>query len=65
MEDQTRTVVTRDGAGRIGVREEPIPEVKRGSVLVEVKSCLISPGTELSAIPGLRERPVKLSFLPP
>jgi len=46
-----------DGAGRIAVREEPIPELKPGAVLVEVKSCLVSPGTELGGVAARRKNP--------
>jgi len=53
----TRRVVTRDGAGRIAVAEEPIPELKPGSVLVEVRSCLVSPGTELGGLLAQRANP--------
>jgi len=54
---ETRKVVTRDGAGRIAVAEEPVPELKPGSISVEVKASLISPGTELGQMPRLRENP--------
>jgi threonine dehydrogenase-like Zn-dependent dehydrogenase len=53
----TRRVLTQDGSGRFGVIEEPVPELKPGTVLVEVKSCLVSPGTELGGTPGKRENP--------
>ncbi len=52
-----RRVVTRDGYGRIGVREEPVPALGEGSVLVEVKASLISPGTELGGVVELRKNP--------
>ena len=39
--------------GRIGLVEEDIPEVADGCVLLEVKSSLVSPGTELSGWRGL------------
>ena len=39
--------------GRIGLVEEDIPEVAAGRVLLEVKSSLVSPGTELSGWRGL------------
>ena len=53
----TRRVLTQDGAGRFAVIEEPVPEVKAGTVLVEVKSCLVSPGTDLGGTPGKRKNP--------
>ena len=39
--------------GRIGLVEEDIPEPAVGCVLLEVKSSLVSPGTELSGWRGL------------
>ena len=54
---ETRKAVTRDGSGQIGIIEEPIPELKPGSILVDVKASLISPGTELGQIPRMRENP--------
>jgi len=53
----TRRVLTQDGAGQFAITEEPVPEVRPGTVLVEVKSCLISPGTELGAVPDRRKNP--------
>ncbi|MHC4713707.1 MAG: zinc-dependent alcohol dehydrogenase [Planctomycetota bacterium] len=50
-----RKVATRDGSGRISVREEPLPPLEAGCVLVEVKASLVSPGTELGGIKRLRE----------
>jgi threonine dehydrogenase-like Zn-dependent dehydrogenase len=52
-----RRVVMLDGAGRISVEREPVPEPKPGQVLVEVKACCVSPGTELGSVPGRRENP--------
>jgi threonine dehydrogenase-like Zn-dependent dehydrogenase len=52
-----RRVVMLDGAGRITVETEPMPVPKPGQVLVEVKACCISPGTELSGVRGRRENP--------
>ncbi|MCK4276599.1 MAG: hypothetical protein KAX78_08800, partial [Phycisphaerae bacterium] len=57
MNDKMRRVVTMDGAGKIGVTEEPIPELKPNTILVEVKSCLISPGTELHDAWRRRQKP--------
>ncbi len=54
---RTRRVVTMDGAGRIAVAEEPVPDLGDGTVLVEVRSCLISPGTELAGVRYRREKP--------
>ncbi len=52
-----RKVVTLDGSGRIAVREEPVPEVAPGTVLVDVKAALVSPGTELGGVRAMRARP--------
>lgn len=53
----TRRVVMLDGAGRITVEEEPVPEPQPGQVLVEVRACCISPGTELGRVPERRRSP--------
>lgn len=53
----TRRVLTLDGCGRIELQEQPIPELKPGQVLVEVKVCCVSPGTELGSVPSRRESP--------
>lgn len=42
-----RSVVALMGNGHLGLIEQDTPEVKPGSVLVEVKASLVSPGTEL------------------
>jgi len=52
-----RKIVTRDGAGRIEVREEETPALEPGTVLIEVKASLVSPGTELGGIKRMRENP--------
>lgn len=57
MAAKTRRVVVMDGAGVISVEEQPIPELKPGEVLVEVRACMISPGTELGGVPGRRAKP--------
>ena len=41
--------------GRIGLVEEDIPETAAGCVLLEVKSSLVSPGTELRGWRGLAQ----------
>ncbi len=46
-----------DGAGRITVEEQPIPELAPGQVLVEVRACCVSPGTELGKVPERRRSP--------
>ncbi len=46
-----------DGAGRITVEDQPVPEPARGQVLVTVRACCISPGTELGSVPGRRREP--------
>ncbi len=43
----TRLVAARIGCGKIGVVEEPVPALRKGTVLVHVQNSLISPGTEL------------------
>jgi len=48
--------------GDIFIDEEPIPELKKGEVLVKVGASLISPGTELSRIKRLRENPDPSKF---
>jgi NADPH:quinone reductase len=52
-----RRTVTLDGTGTIAVSDDAIPELKPGSVLVEVRSSLVSPGTELGGVPARRESP--------
>jgi NADPH:quinone reductase len=52
-----RRVLTLNGRGEISLFDEPIPPVAPGTVLVEVKSSLVSPGTELGGVPSLREKP--------
>jgi threonine dehydrogenase-like Zn-dependent dehydrogenase len=54
---EKRLVAALDGAGRVSVIEEPVPELRPGSVLVEVESSLISPGTELGGVPARRRDP--------
>lgn len=46
-----------DGAGRITVETEPLPELRPGQVLVEVRACCVSPGTELGGVPDRRQHP--------
>jgi threonine dehydrogenase-like Zn-dependent dehydrogenase len=50
-------VLTIDGTGRFAVVEERIPVVRPGTVLVEVRSSLVSPGTELGGVPEMRRKP--------
>lgn len=52
-----RRVVMLDGAGRITVEEEPVPELRPGQLLVEVHACCVSPGTELGRVPERRRTP--------
>lgn len=49
------TVAAIMGDGRIGLVEEDIPSTAAGCVLLEVKSSLVSPGTELRGWRGLAE----------
>ena len=57
MRENRRRVLTQEGAGQFEVREEEIPELRPGTVLIEVKSSLISPGTELASTAAWREVP--------
>jgi threonine dehydrogenase-like Zn-dependent dehydrogenase len=57
LANEMRRVVMLDGAGRITVEQEPVPSPARGQVLVEVKACCVSPGTELGGVPARRENP--------
>ena len=57
MAEGTRRAAAIDGAGKISVIEEPIPQPKPGQVQIEVKASMVSPGTELGGIKGKREKP--------
>ena len=58
MAERLRRVVAYDGEGKILVLREPVPEVLPNTVLVEVKSSLISAGTELmNGVCGRRRKP--------
>jgi len=48
--------------GDVFIDEEPIPELKKGEVLVKVGASLISPGTELGTIIKLRKNPDPSKF---
>ena len=52
-----RRVVMLDGSGRITIEEEPCPEPKPGQLLVEVRACCVSPGTELGGVSARRQEP--------
>ena len=52
-----RRVAAIDGTGRFIFLKEKIPEPRPGEVLIEVKSSLISPGTELGGIARMRKYP--------
>ncbi len=54
---EMRRVAAIDGAGRISVIDDAVPELRPGTVLVEVRSSLVSPGTELGGVPGRRSDP--------
>jgi len=56
MAEGTRRVAAKDGAGRISVIEEPIPQPAPGQVQIEVKASMVSPGTELGGVKAQRER---------
>ena len=49
-----RIIAARMGNGHIGLVEQDVAPVRAGTVLVEVHSSLISPGTELGGWHGLR-----------
>lgn len=53
----TRRVVMMDGAGAITVEDQPVPELRPGQVLVEVRACCVSPGTELGGVANRRKSP--------
>ncbi len=57
----TRTFAYLPGNGRIETAEGPVPELKAGTVLVEVHNSLVSPGTELAggwrALKALEKEP--------
>src|SRR4051794_1249522 len=53
----SRKLLMLDGAGRISVEEEAVPELAAGQLLVEVRACCDSPGTELGSVPGRRADP--------
>ncbi len=51
-----RIVAATMGNGHIGLVEQEIPPVRPGTVLVEVRNSLVSPGTELGGWHGLRRQ---------
>ncbi|MBT3603682.1 MAG: zinc-binding alcohol dehydrogenase [Candidatus Latescibacteria bacterium] len=53
----TRRAAAIDGAGKISVIEEAMPEPKPGQVLIEVTASMVSPGTELGGVKRRRESP--------
>lgn len=57
MPSGLRKLAAKDGAGRIVVIEEPIPQPEPGQVQVEVRASFVSPGTELGAVKRIRENP--------
>lgn len=57
MAPRTRKVLTLDGCGRVALQEQPIPELRPGEILVEVRASCISPGTELGSVPDRRRSP--------
>ena len=52
-----RLVGAIDGAGQGVCLEEDVPQAGPGQVLVRVRASLISPGTELGRVKGMRGRP--------
>ncbi|MHC4916713.1 MAG: zinc-dependent alcohol dehydrogenase, partial [Planctomycetota bacterium] len=54
---EKRRAVAMDGAGRISVIDDAMPQLRPGTVLVEVRSSLVSPGTELGGVPERRKKP--------
>ena len=57
MPNGLRKAAAKDGAGRIIVIEEPIPQPEPGQVQVEVRASFVSPGTELGGVKRLRDHP--------
>lgn len=57
MPGEIRKAAAIDGAGRITVIEEPMPQPKPGQVLIEVKASMVSPGTELGGVQRRRDNP--------
>lgn len=53
----TTRVAALDGGGRGALIEQPIPELGRTDVLIEVHASLVSPGTELGNAKAAREAP--------
>ena len=54
---QTRKVVVMDSNGEIWTEEQPIPELKLGQLLTEVRASIVSPGSELSGVKEQRANP--------
>lgn len=54
---QSRRVAAIDGSGRFVLIEEPVPRPGPGELLVANRATLISPGTELGGVPGMRANP--------
>ena len=52
-----RKIAAIDGTGQGVCIEGEIPDIKPGEVLVRVKASLISPGTELGRVGGMRKAP--------
>jgi NADPH:quinone reductase len=52
-----RRIVKVDDHGQIKVVEEAMPKIAPYNLLVEIKSCLISPGTELEGVIDRRKTP--------
>lgn len=52
-----RRVLMLDGSGRFSVEDQPLPEPREGEVVIEVRACCVSPGTELGSVPGRRREP--------
>lgn len=50
--------------GKVGVEEQEMPQLKDNQVLVEVHTSLISPGTEMSLVRKLREKPWPADSVP-
>jgi len=54
---KTRQVGALDGTGHAVVLTQPVPELRKGTVLVETRASLISPGTELGLAKSQRKDP--------
>jgi len=59
-----RKVVAFDGAGKILVLEQPMPQPGPGEILIRVRVSMISPGTEMGGVIWHRENPTDAAPIP-